>query len=103
MDDRFTSRLRTAMSDPSQAPPARQESRPAVPVRTPLYARLPTPARRYAAVALALVLLALAGLWLDLGHAIVVWALFSGFVLLWPNWPPRTAGEERAQAWPFEQ
>ena len=67
VDDRFTSRLRTAMSDPSQAPPARQESRPAVPVRTPLYARLPTPARRYAAVALALVLLALAGLWLDLG------------------------------------
>ncbi|HLH22723.1 MAG TPA: hypothetical protein VK066_09380 [Chloroflexota bacterium] len=102
MDDRFTSRLRTAMSEPSSAPPARPEPRPAVPVRTPLYARLPAPWRRYVAVIVGLLLLALAGLWLDLFHALVIWALFSVFVLLWPNWPPRTAGEERAHAWPYE-
>jgi len=102
VDDRFTSRLRTAMSEPSSGPPPRPDGRPAVPIRTPLYARLPAPWRRYAAVAVGLILLALVGLWLDLGRALAIWALFSAFVLLWPNWPPRTAGEERAQAWPFE-
>jgi hypothetical protein len=102
VDDRFTSRLRTAMSEPSGAPPTRLEPCAALPVRTPLYARLPALWRRYAAVVAGLLLLTLAGLWLDLLHAIVIWALFSVFVLLWPNWPPRTAGEERAQAWPFE-
>jgi hypothetical protein len=92
------------MSEPSppSGAPTRLESRPAVPVRTPLYSRLPAPWRRYAAVGVGLILLVLVGLWLDLLHAVIIWALFSVFVLLWPNWPPRTAGEERAQAWPFE-
>ncbi|HEY7062965.1 MAG TPA: hypothetical protein VII06_15920 [Chloroflexota bacterium] len=102
MDDRFTSRLRTAMSDPSGAAPARPDSHPAVPVRTPLYSRLPALWRRTAAVVVGLALLLLASLWLDLGRALVIWLLFSAFVVLWPNWPPRTAGEERASAWPFE-
>jgi hypothetical protein len=90
------------MSEPPGAAPARHDGRPAVPVRTPLYARLPGVVRRAAAVVLGLVLLALVAAWLDLARALIVWLLFSAFVLLWPNWPPRTAGEERAQSWPFE-
>jgi hypothetical protein len=72
------------------------------PVRTPLYARLPPIWRRAAAVVLGLLLLGCASWWLDGVRAVVIWVLFSAFVLIWPNWPPRTAGEERAQAWPFE-
>jgi hypothetical protein len=74
----------------------------AVSARGPLYARKPAAWRRVAAVIVGLALLAAAAYWLDLSHAAVIWALFSLFVLLWPNFPPTTTGEERAQAWPFE-
>ena len=102
MEDRFTARLRTAIGDAPGPPPGRPDSRPLPPVRTPLYARLPAAGRRVAAVLVGLLLLGCASWWLDGLRAVVIWVLFSLFVVLWPNWPPRTAGEERAQAWPFE-
>jgi type VI protein secretion system component VasF len=102
MEDRFTARLRTAIGDAPAPPPGRPDSRPVPPVRTPLYARLPTVGRRVAAVIVGLLLLGCASWWLDGLRAVAIWVLFSLFVVLWPNWPPRTAGEERAQAWPFE-
>jgi hypothetical protein len=77
-------------------------SRPPVPVRTPLYMRRPALWRRGAAVLVALLLLGLVAWWLDGPQALAIWALFSLFVVLWPNWPPPTPAEERAQAWPFE-
>lgn len=121
MDDRFTTRLRSAMNDapsnaagapqggpppggppPDGAPPPDMRV-PGVPLRTPLYVRGPSRLRRIAAVLVGVALLALAAWWVDsLVAALVLWVLFSLFVLLWPNWPPLTAAEERAQAWPFE-
>ena len=102
MEDRFTARLRTAIGDAPTPPPGRPDSRSLPPVRTPLYARLPAVGRRVAAVIVGLLLLGCASWWLDGLRAVAIWVLFSLFVVLWPNWPPRTAGEERAQAWPFE-
>jgi hypothetical protein len=78
------------------------EPRPLQTTRTPLYVRGPSLGRRVAAVAAGLLLLGFTAWWLEWQQAVVVWLLFSAFVLLWPNWPPMTAAEERAQAWPFE-
>jgi hypothetical protein len=90
------------LGGPPRPPGGRGDPRQAVGARGPLYARKPPAWRRGAAVIVGLALLALAGYWLELSHAVVIWALFSLFVLLWPNFPPTTTGEERAQAWPFE-
>jgi hypothetical protein len=66
------------------------------------YGRRPELWRRLAAVAVAIILLGLIATWLDAPRALLVWMLLSLFVVLWPNWPPPTPGEERARAWPFE-
>ena len=102
MDDRFTTRLRTAMGDQPRGDPPGADPRPTMPVRAPLYVRRPSLWRRAAAIAVALLLLGLVSLWLELRQALVLWALFTLFVLLWPNWPAPTPAEERTQAWPFE-
>ncbi len=102
MEERFTSQLRAAMGEPASSGSSQPDLRPLPPVRTPLYARLPAIWRRAAAIVVGLLLLACASWWLEAPRALAIWLLFSVFVVLWPNWPPRTAGEERAQAWPFE-
>src|SRR5262249_58131223 len=87
---------------PPRPPGGRGDPRMGVGARGPIYARKPPAWRRWAAVIVGLALLGASAYWLDLTHAAVIWALFSLFVLLWPNFPPTTTGEERAQAWPFE-
>ena len=82
--------------------PVRSGPRLDAPARPSLYARRPSGVQRVAAVVMALLLLALAAWWLDWQQALIIWLLFSLFVVLWPNFPPATAAEERAQAWPFE-
>jgi hypothetical protein len=67
-----------------------------------MYPRQPAPWRGIVAIVVALVLLGLVSAWLDWREALIVWLLFSIFVVLWPNWPPLTAAEERVRAWPFE-
>jgi len=78
------------------------DARPSLSTRAPLYVRGPSLGRRVAAVVAALLLLGFTAWWLEWQQALVVWVLFSAFVLLWPSWPPPTVAEERAQAWPFE-
>ncbi len=90
------------MGGPPRGMPPRGDPRGGAGSRGLLYARKPAAWRRGTAVVVGLVLLALAGYWLDLPRALAIWVLFSLFVLLWPNFPPTTVGEERAQAWPFE-
>ncbi|HZS02559.1 MAG TPA: hypothetical protein VFE37_27845 [Chloroflexota bacterium] len=90
------------MAGPPRGMPPRSDPRGAPSSRGLLYARKPATWRRAAALVVGLVLLALAAYWLELVQALVLWVLFSVFVLLWPNFPPTTSGEERAQAWPFE-
>jgi hypothetical protein len=91
-----------AMAGPPRGMPPRSDPRGSVSGRGLLYARKPATWRRVAAVVVGLLLLALTAYWLELMQALVLWVLFSVFVVLWPNFPPTTSGEERAQAWPFE-
>jgi hypothetical protein len=57
--------------------------------------------RRAAAVLAGIVVLIVIAASVEFERALVIWLLFAIFVMLWPSWPPRTAGERRAEAWPF--
>jgi hypothetical protein len=101
VDPLSTSRPPTAMSAPPSAKPAAPADNSAGPVGTAQSVRLPSLARRAAAVVVGVLIMAVVASWVDFERAILVWLLFAIFLFLWPNWPPRTAGEQRAEAWPF--
>ena len=89
------------MSAPSSALPARPPSGSTGPAGTLPYIRLPALGRRVAAVVVGALVLAVVAASVDFERALMVWLLFALFLFLWPSWPQRTAGEQRAEAWPF--
>jgi len=91
------------LSNPQPAPvsPVLQPGHPTGPVGTTPYVSRPLLARRVAAILVGVLTIKVVAVWLDFDHAIMVWLLFAIFVALWPSWPQPTAGEKRAQAWPY--
>ncbi|HEY7061268.1 MAG TPA: hypothetical protein VII06_07305 [Chloroflexota bacterium] len=102
MDPTPISRPAPALSaPPAGAVPAPAESRVAAPAGAALTTRRPSLARRAAAVVVGILILAVVAASVEFNRALLVWLLFAVFLFLWPSWPQRTAGEQRAEAWPF--
>jgi hypothetical protein len=92
---------RTGMGAPSSAMPARPQVRPVEAVGAVQSIRLPSLVRRLAAVLVGVLLLTVVAASVDFERAMMVLLLFALFLFLWPSWPQRTAGEQRAAEWPF--